>query len=93
LLQVWSGPEGAVNNWDNQGNIPTELPPMATSVDKPIASLLRDLRQRGLAEDMLVVWTTEFGRTPFSQGSLGRDHNCGTFVSRLWGAVLKEILA
>jgi len=93
LLQIWSGPEDAVNNWDNQGNIPTELPPMAASIDKPIASLLRDLRQRGLAEDMLVVWTTEFGRTPFSQGSLGRDHNCGTFVSRPWGAVLKEILA
>lgn len=89
FVQVWSGPEGAVNNWDNHGNIPTELPPMARSVDQPIAALLRDLRQRGLAEDTLVVWTTEFGRTPFSQGSLGRDHNCGTFVSWLWGAGIK----
>jgi hypothetical protein len=89
FVQVWSGPEGAVNNWDNHGNIPSELPPMAASVDKPIAALLRDLRRRGLAEDTLVVWTTEFGRTPFSQGSLGRDHNCGTFVSWLWGAGVK----
>lgn len=86
FVQVWSGPEGAVNNWDNHGNIPAQLPPMAASVDRPIAALLRDLRARGLAEDTLVVWTTEFGRTPFSQGSLGRDHNCGTFVSWLWGA-------
>lgn len=86
FVQVWSGPEDAVNNWDNHSNIPTELPPVARSVDQPIAALLRDLRQRGLAEDTLVVWATEFGRTPFSQGSLGRDHNCGTFVSWLWGA-------
>jgi hypothetical protein len=89
FVQVWSGPEGAVNNWDNHGNIPTQLPPMARSIDQPIAALLRDLRQRGLAEDTLVVWTTEFGRTPFSQGSLGRDHNCGSFVSWLWGAGIK----
>jgi hypothetical protein len=89
FVQVWSGPEGAVNNWDNHGNIPTQLPPMAASVDRPIAALLQDLRQRGLAEDTLVVWTTEFGRTPFSQGSLGRDHNCGSFVSWLWGAGIK----
>ncbi len=93
FVQVWSGPEGAVNNWDNHGNIPTELPPMAVSIDKPIAALLRDLRQRGLADDTLVVWTTEFGRTPFSQGSLGRDHNCGTFVSWLWGAGIKPGVA
>jgi hypothetical protein len=89
FVQVWSGPEGAVNNWDNHGNIPTELPPMARSIDQPIAALLRDLRQRGLAEDTLVVWATEFGRTPFSQDSLGRDHNCGTFVGWLWGAGIK----
>lgn len=89
FVQVWSGPEGAVNNWDNHGNIPNELPPMARSVDQPIAALLRDLRQRGLADDTLVVWATEFGRTPFSQGSLGRDHNCGTFVSWLWGAGIR----
>jgi hypothetical protein len=93
FVQVWSGPEGAVNNWDNHGNIPTQLPPMAASIDKPIAALLRDLRQRGLAEDTLVVWTTEFGRTPFSQGSLGRDHNCGSFVSWLWGAGVKQGIA
>jgi hypothetical protein len=90
FVQVWSGPEGAVNNWDNHGNISKELPPMARSIDQPIAALLNDLRRRGLAEDTLVVWATEFGRTPFAQGSLGRDHNCGTFVSWLWGAGIKS---
>ncbi len=89
FIQVWSGPQGAVNNWDNHGNILTELPPMAASVDQPIAALLRDLKARGLDQDTLVIWTTEFGRTPFAQGSQGRDHNGGTFVTWLWGAGIK----
>ena len=89
FVQVWSGPQGAVNNWDNHGNIPNELPPMAASVDQPIATLLRDLKSRGLLADTLVVWTTEFGRTPFAQGTVGRDHNGGTFVTWLAGAGIK----
>ena len=93
FVQVWSGPQGAVNNWDNHGNIQTELPPMAASVDKPIAALLRDLKSRGLDKDTLVIWTTEFGRTPFAQGSLGRDHNGGSFVTWLWGAGIKPGVA
>jgi hypothetical protein len=93
FVQVWSGPQGATNNWDNHGNIQTELPPMAASVDRPIAALLRDLKSRGLTEDTLVIWTTEFGRTPFAQGSLGRDHNGGSFVTWLWGAGIKQGIA
>ena len=93
FVQVWSGPEGATNNWDNHTNILTQLPPMAASIDRPIAALLRDLRGRGLADDTLVIWTTEFGRTPFSQGSLGRDHNSGTFVSWIWGAGVRPGVA
>jgi hypothetical protein len=89
FVQVWSGPQGATGNWDNHANIQAELPPMATSVDRPIAALLRDLRSRGLADDTLVIWTTEFGRTPFAQGSVGRDHNGGSFVTWLWGAGIK----
>ncbi len=89
FVQVWSGPQGAVNNWDNHGNIQTELTPIAASVDQPIAALLGDLKQRGLLEDTLVIWTTEFGRTPFAQGSLGRDHNGGSFVTWLAGAGIK----
>ncbi len=93
FVQVWSGPQGATGNWDNHGNIQTELPPMANSVDRPIAALLRDLKARGLAQDTLVIWTTEFGRTPFAQGSLGRDHNGGSYVSWLWGAGIKQGVA
>jgi len=89
VVQVWSGPQGAINNWDNHGNIQTELPPIAASVDLPIAGLLGDLRSRGLLDDTLVVFTTEFGRTPFAQGSLGRDHNGNSFVTWMAGAGVK----
>jgi len=89
VVQVWSGPQGAINNWDNHGNIQTELPPIAASVDLPIAGLLGDLRSRGLLDDTIVVFTTEFGRTPFAQGSLGRDHNGNSFVTWMAGAGVK----
>ncbi len=89
FVQVWSGAGGPTNNWDNHNNISMELPKIAAGVDKPIAGLLRDLKARGLLEDTLVVWSTEFGRQPFSQGSAGRDHNGGTFVTWLAGAGIK----
>jgi Protein of unknown function (DUF1501) len=89
FVQVWSGPQGAANNWDNHGNILTELPAIAASADQPIGALLGDLKQRGLLEDTLVIWTTEFGRTPYAQGSLGRDHNGGSFVTWLAGAGIR----
>jgi hypothetical protein len=89
FVQVWSGPQGATGNWDNHGSIPKELPPIAASVDQPIAALLRDLKSRGLFEDTLLIWTTEFGRTPFAQGGDGRDHNGGSFVTWLAGAGVK----
>lgn len=86
FVQVWSGMDGATGNWDNHSDIHKELPSIAQSVDRPIATLLRDLRQRGMLDDTLVVWTTEFGRMPFTQGATGRDHNGGTFVTWLAGA-------
>jgi hypothetical protein len=86
FVQVWSGAGGPTNNWDNHASILRELPPMALSVDQPIAALLQDLKARGLFEDTLVVFSTEFGRQPFSQGSEGRDHNGGTAVAWLAGA-------
>lgn len=89
VVQVWSGPQGAVNNWDNHSSIVTELPPIAASVDLPIAGLLGDLKSRGLLDDTLVIFTTEFGRTPFEQGSLGRDHNGNSFVTWMVGAGIK----
>jgi hypothetical protein len=86
FVQVWSGAGGPTNNWDNHADIPRELPPMAAATDQPIAALLKDLKARGMMEDTLVVWSTEFGRMPFTQGATGRDHNGGTFVCWLAGA-------
>jgi len=89
FVQVWSGAGGPSNNWDNHTSIVRELPPMAMATDQPIAALLQDLKQRGLLEDTLVVWSTEFGRQPFSQGSEGRDHNGGTGLCWLAGAGIR----
>jgi hypothetical protein len=86
FVQVWSGAGGPTNNWDNHGSIPRELPPMCAATDQPVAALLTDLKARGLLNDTLVLWNTEFGRMPFSQGSDGRDHNGGTFAGWLAGA-------
>lgn len=93
FIQVWSGPQGAANNWDNHSSIPKELPPIAASVDQPIGALLGDLKARGMLSDTLVIWTTEFGRTPFAQGGVGRDHNGGSFVTWLAGAGIKPGVA
>ena len=62
---------------------------MARQVDQPIAALLADLDQRGLLDDTLVVWAGEFGRTPFSQGSNGRDHNPMGFSIWMAGGGMK----
>ena len=93
FVQVWSGTGGAQGNWDNHTDIKTQLPAIANTVDQPTAALLKDLKQRGLLEDTLLVWTTEFGRMPFTQGATGRDHNGGTFVTWLAGAGIKPGVA
>lgn len=93
FVQVWSGAAGPTNNWDNHSDIHTELPSIARRVDQPTAALVRDLKQRGMFEDTLVVWTTEFGRMPFTQGATGRDHNGGSFVTWLAGAGVKPGIA
>jgi hypothetical protein len=89
FVQVWSGAGGPTGNWDNHASINRELPPMALSVDQPAAALLHDLKARGMFEDTLVVWSTEFGRQPFSQSGEGRDHNAGTSVAWLAGAGIR----
>jgi hypothetical protein len=93
FVQVWSGMEGAAHNWDNHGSIPGELPPIARQVDQPVAALLADLKATGLLADTLVVFTTEFGRMPFTQNSVGRDHNGGTFVTWVAGAGIRAGVA
>ena len=81
---------GSSNNWDAHGDMLTHTP-LAKNVDQPIAGLLRDLKQRGMLEDTLVVWTTEFGRTPFNAAAeaAGREHHHWVFSSWLAGAGVK----
>lgn len=86
VVQVWSGAGGPSNNWDNHSDIVKELPAIARQVDGPTAALLADLKARGLLSDTLVLFSTEFGRMPFTQGATGRDHNAGTSVAWLAGA-------
>jgi hypothetical protein len=89
FVQVWSGRDSSLNNWDNHTDITKELGLITKSMDQPAAALVKDLKARGMFEDTLIIWTTEFGRMPFSQGTLGRDHNGGTFVTWLAGAGIK----
>jgi len=93
FVQVWSGAGGPTGNWDNHTSIPKELPPMCAAIDRPTAALLHDLRTRGLLDDTLVLWNTEFGRMPFSQSGEGRDHNGGTFVGWMAGAGIRPGVA
>jgi hypothetical protein len=81
---VGIGAGGAGNPWDQHGDLKKGHGAMAEQVDGPIAALLADLKQRGLLDETLVVFTGEFGRTPFSQGSNGRDHD--PFGFSLWMA-------
>ncbi|HEY3787712.1 MAG TPA: DUF1501 domain-containing protein [Urbifossiella sp.] len=82
---------GASNNWDAHGDMATHTP-LAKNVDRPIAGLLADLKRRGLLDDTLVVWTTEFGRTPFNNtpDAKGREHHNWGFSSWLAGAGVKR---
>lgn len=70
-----AGDGQAANPWDQHGNLEQGHRNMSEQVDQPIAGLLVDLSQRGLLDETLVIFAGEFGRTPFSQGSNGRDHN------------------
>ena len=80
--------------WDQHLNLPSEIKRQAKSTDQANAALIKDLKQRGLLEDTLVVWGGEFGRTSFSQGQLtktnyGRDHHPGCFTMWMAGAGVK----
>ena len=81
---------GSSDNWDAHGDMLTHAP-LAKNVDQPIAGLLKDLKLRGMLEDTLVVWTTEFGRTPFNSAAdaKGREHHHWVFSSWLAGAGVK----
>ncbi len=86
------------SDWDHHGNLKTRLPAKCRDIDRPIAALLRDLKQRQLLDETLVVWASEFGRTPLSQGGglmrtkgvPGRDHHKDAFTVWLAGAGIRN---
>ncbi len=85
-------------NWDGHENMKVNHGQEALRIDKPVAGLLRDLKRRGMLDDTLVLFTTEFGRTPFTQSKadvvgLGRDHNNLGFSVWMAGAGLKHGMA
>jgi uncharacterized protein (DUF1501 family) len=79
--------------WDQHSNLKADHEKNAKEVDKPIAGLLRDLKARGLLDDTLVLWATEFGRTPVAQGKDGRDHNPHGFTVWLAGGGVRGGMA
>lgn len=83
------GAGNAPNPWDQHGELEKGHRAMANQVDQGIAALLVDLKQRGLLDETLVIWAGEFGRTPFSQGTTGRDHNPHGFSIWLAGGGVK----
>jgi hypothetical protein len=83
---------GASNNWDSHQDMKAHEP-LAKNIDQAIAGLLRDLRQRGMLDDTLVVWTTEFGRTPGQDGPTGRGHHGACYSSWLAGGGVKGGIA
>jgi len=89
FVQVNYADQSANPRWDQHSNMPAHAV-HAKATDKPVAGLLADLKQRGLLEDTLVWWGGEFGRTPFSQGSDGRDHNPKGFTVFLAGGGVKK---
>jgi hypothetical protein len=92
FVQLFNGAyaSGGALNWDGHNALKEQYDGHAAILDQPAAALIRDLRQRGLLEETLVVWCTEFGRMPFfQQGAQGRDHNPDGFTCWMTGAGIK----
>ena len=91
FVQVWSGNDNGFprRNWDSHEDMTRDHPSLAMGMARGTAALIKDLKQRGLLEDTIIHWTTEFGRMPSSQGSTGRDHNPFVFTNWLAGGGFK----
>ncbi len=91
FVQIWNGADNGFprRNWDSHEDIARDHGEMGRSMDGPTAALLQDLKRTGLLDDTIILWTTEFGRMPCSQGSLGRDHNPFTFTNWLAGGGIR----
>ncbi len=89
FVQLYSGGGPLVTQWDAHDDINSNHEKMCGHVDQPIAALLKDLKARGLLESTLVVWASEFGRLPNTQGGRGRDHNPHGFTMWIAGGGVK----
>ncbi|MEC8240429.1 MAG: DUF1501 domain-containing protein, partial [Planctomycetota bacterium] len=91
FVQIWSGNDNGFprRNWDSHENIKRDHGPLASGMARGASALIRDLKQRGMLEDTLILWTTEFGRMPSSQGGSGRDHNPFCFTNWLCGGGIR----
>jgi uncharacterized protein (DUF1501 family) len=76
-------------DWDHHGGIKNDIPVVAKEVDQGIAALIKDLKNRDMLKDTLIIWGGEFGRTPMSQGGTGRDHHIKGFSMWLAGGGIK----
>jgi hypothetical protein len=87
FVQIWSGNDNGFprRNWDSHEDIEREHGPLSRGMAIGTAALIKDLKQRGMLEDTVILWTTEFGRMPSTQGSKGRDHNPHVFTNWLAG--------
>ena len=86
FIQIYSGGNHNDNNWDAHGDLVANHTKHAGATDKPIAGFLKDLKQRGMLKDTIVVWGGEFGRQPTAEyaAGTGRDHNAYGFT--MWTA-------
>jgi hypothetical protein len=90
FVQIFHGSNGGAGAWDAHSNLKNGHSALCAQVDRPIAGLIRDLKRRGLLDETLVVWGTEFGRTPGAQGADGRDHHPYGFSCWLAGGGIKH---
>ena len=94
FVQLFHGYSGNAGRWDHHANIAKGMPPLCMEIDQPIAGLISDLKQRGMLDETLVVWGTEFGRTPGAEfransKGTGRDHHPHGFTCWMAGGGVK----
>ena len=91
FVQIWSGNDNSFprRNWDSHEDMTRDHPSLSLGMARGTAGLIQDLKQRGLLEDTIIHWTTEFGRMPSTQGEKGRDHNPYVFTNWFAGGGIK----
>ena len=93
FVQIYHGGNGSAGRWDSHKNLKINHARACKEVDRPIAALIKDLKRRGLLDETLIVWATEFGRTPGSESSNGRDHHPFGFSVWMAGGGIKGGIA